>query len=92
MSSIMIGDLARSPQTTLDRHAMAAIRGGQGNPFQITVSPQITVNQSTSIAQNLNLSLLNGTDLSGMQSLNLNLPISPTAIASNVAVIPDMRI
>jgi hypothetical protein len=88
MANIQIGDLTRS--TALDRQALAAIRGGMGPAFQITVSPQITVNQNTAIAQNLNLSLLNGTDLSGMQALNLNLPISPTAIASNVAVIPDL--
>jgi hypothetical protein len=90
MSTIMLRDLSHSQD--LDRRTLSAIRGGFAKDgFAITVNPQININQSTSIAQNLNLNILNGADLRGLESFNLDLPISPTAVAANVVTLPGME-
>ena len=63
MSSIAIQDLARN--TALDRHAMAAVRGGGGSGFGSyglgkDVNVNVNVNQELAQFQQIGISVLNG--------------------------------
>jgi hypothetical protein len=84
MSSLVLGNLA--PDTTLDRRALAAIRGGSGSG-----NPHIAVNIPISVAQTNNMnqqvavlnhsSVGSGVRLDGMQ-------VRPTQIGFNALALP----
>jgi hypothetical protein len=82
MSSLVLGNLA--PDTTLDRRALAAIRGGSGNPH-IAVNIPISVAQTNNMNQQVAVlnhsSVGSGVRLDGMQ-------VRPTQIGFNALALP----
>ena len=92
MSSLMIRDLSRTRE--LDRHAMSAVSGGTGSsvPGLPSVSSlggfanvNVSVNQSVSQLQYVNVAALNNVGVIGAGFGPLKLNVSPSLWAANYA-------
>jgi predicted ATPase len=84
MSSIMIRDLAHS--ASLDRHAMAAVRGGTswGQP-DVTVN--VNLKQQIAQVQDIDLNVLNNNGVIGAGFSGPTIKLSPEQWAKNEAVL-----
>jgi hypothetical protein len=82
MSSILIHDLAHS--AALDKHAMSAVRGGNG--FGQDVNVNIKVNQQIAQFQQIGINVLNNNGVigAGFKGPDIKLPVS--LHAENLAV------
>lgn len=85
MSSIQIHDLAHASR--LDRHAMAAVRGGTlGAP---NVNVNIALNQQIAQFQDIGVNVLNNNGVIGAGFTGPSVELSPLQWAKNEASLPQ---
>jgi hypothetical protein len=87
MSSIVIGDLARS--RALDKHAMSAIRGGtaRGGSFGPNVNVNLNLDQRIGQVQDIKLNVLNNNGVIGHGFVGPDVTLNPLQWATNNAAI-----
>lgn len=84
MSSIQIHDLAHTSR--LDRHAMAAVRGGTLSAPNVNVN--IALNQQIAQVQDIGVNVLNNNGVIGAGFTGPSIELSPLQWAKNQASLP----